>query len=97
MVFHFYVGTAFKFPIFLCISLASVGYGENVDVTPKATAVFPSKPPLWSSMDDTAGTEADKTNPELFTLNYSRIKIPFEITLWVLLASFAKIGEQILK
>ncbi|NP_001107567.1 sodium/hydrogen exchanger 2 [Danio rerio] len=46
-------------------------------------------------MDDTAGTEADKTNPELFTLNYARIKIPFEITLWVLLASFAKIGFNV--
>lgn len=35
-----------------------------------------------------------KTTQTMFTLNYPRIQIPFEITLWVLLASFAKIGEQ---
>ncbi len=36
-----------------------------------------------------------ETTQAVFTLNYPRIQIPFEITLWVLLASFAKIGERL--
>ncbi|KAL0183920.1 hypothetical protein M9458_019616, partial [Cirrhinus mrigala] len=36
-----------------------------------------------------------ETTQVVFTLNYPRIQIPFEITLWVLLASFAKIGFHI--
>uniref|UniRef100_A0A3Q2XRC2 Sodium/hydrogen exchanger n=1 Tax=Hippocampus comes TaxID=109280 RepID=A0A3Q2XRC2_HIPCM len=31
----------------------------------------------------------------VFTMDYPRIQIPFEITLWVLLASFAKIGFHV--
>lgn len=36
----------------------------------------------------------EEENVPLFTMNYARIQIPFEITLWVLLASFAKIGKK---
>uniref|UniRef100_A0A671KK94 Cation/H+ exchanger transmembrane domain-containing protein n=1 Tax=Sinocyclocheilus anshuiensis TaxID=1608454 RepID=A0A671KK94_9TELE len=36
-----------------------------------------------------------ETTKAVFTLNYPRIHVPFEITLWVLLASFAKIGERL--
>ncbi|KAJ8013282.1 hypothetical protein DPEC_G00051630 [Dallia pectoralis] len=35
---------------------------------------------------------AEKSNLPVFAMNYPRIQVPFEITLWVLLASFAKIG-----
>ncbi|KAI5107022.1 sodium/hydrogen exchanger 2 [Silurus meridionalis] len=39
--------------------------------------------------------EPEKTNFPMFTVNYPRVQIPFEITLWVLLASFAKIGFHV--
>ncbi|XP_033932856.1 sodium/hydrogen exchanger 2-like [Pseudochaenichthys georgianus] len=39
--------------------------------------------------------EEERANLPMFTMDYSRIQIPFEITLWVLLASFAKIGFHI--
>ncbi|XP_017293609.1 sodium/hydrogen exchanger 2 isoform X2 [Kryptolebias marmoratus] len=39
--------------------------------------------------------EKEKTNLPMFTLHYSRIQVPFEFTMWVLLASFAKIGFNI--
>ncbi|XP_028991556.1 sodium/hydrogen exchanger 2 [Betta splendens] len=37
----------------------------------------------------------EKEDVPLFTMNYARIQVPFEITLWVLLASFAKIGFNV--
>uniref|UniRef100_A0A6Q2ZL34 Sodium/hydrogen exchanger n=1 Tax=Esox lucius TaxID=8010 RepID=A0A6Q2ZL34_ESOLU len=39
----------------------------------------------------------DAVKPDLpvFAMNYPRIQVPFEITLWVLLASFARIGFHI--
>ncbi|XP_007568604.1 sodium/hydrogen exchanger 2-like [Poecilia formosa] len=39
--------------------------------------------------------EEEKGKLPVFTMNYSRIQIPFEFTLWVLLASFSKIGFHI--
>ncbi|XP_057708328.1 sodium/hydrogen exchanger 2 isoform X2 [Corythoichthys intestinalis] len=39
--------------------------------------------------------EPEKDNLPVFTMDYPRIQIPFEITLWVLLASFAKIGFHV--
>ncbi|KAK3542842.1 hypothetical protein QTP70_004652 [Hemibagrus guttatus] len=39
--------------------------------------------------------ETEKTTLPMFVVNYPRIQIPFEITLWVLLASFAKIGFHV--
>ncbi|XP_077436407.1 sodium/hydrogen exchanger 2 [Vanacampus margaritifer] len=39
--------------------------------------------------------ELEKDSLPVFTMDYPRIQIPFEITLWVLLASFAKIGFHV--
>uniref|UniRef100_A0A3P9PMX1 Sodium/hydrogen exchanger n=1 Tax=Poecilia reticulata TaxID=8081 RepID=A0A3P9PMX1_POERE len=39
--------------------------------------------------------EEEKGKLPVFTMDYSRIQIPFEFTLWVLLASFSKIGFHI--
>lgn len=36
--------------------------------------------------------EQQEANLPVFTMDYPRIQVPFEFTLWVLLASFAKIG-----
>ncbi|XP_073318246.1 sodium/hydrogen exchanger 2-like [Pagrus major] len=39
--------------------------------------------------------EEERANLPVFTMDYPRIQVPFEFTLWVLLASFAKIGFHI--
>lgn len=44
-----------------------------------------------SDTEDETESEHEQNLP-VFTLNYSRIQMPLEITLWILLASFAKIG-----
>lgn len=36
--------------------------------------------------------EQSQATLPVFTMDYPRIQVPFEFTLWVLLASFAKIG-----
>lgn len=50
-------------------------------------------PPVKPDGGPQAFPDAAKANLPVFTMDYPRIQIPFEITLWVLLASFAKIGE----
>lgn len=56
----------------------------------------PSQRPPQKPMQDAPQSvpEPEKTNFPMFIVNYPRVQIPFEITLWVLLASFAKIGKQ---
>ncbi|TFK04481.1 Sodium/hydrogen exchanger 2 [Platysternon megacephalum] len=39
-----------------------------------------------------SGTPLEETRLHVFTLDYPHVQIPFEITLWILLASLAKIG-----
>lgn len=41
-----------------------------------------------------SGTAFEETRLHVFTLDYPHVQIPFEITLWILLASLAKIGER---
>ncbi|XP_073702051.1 sodium/hydrogen exchanger 2 [Garra rufa] len=92
MVLHFNERTPFGF-LFLCVIFASLGYGANVEVPFKPTPASPSKlPPMEETNPD---LKPGETTQAAFTLNYLRIQIPFEITLWVLLASFAKIGFHI--
>lgn len=50
-------------------------------------------PPVKPNGGPQAFPDEAKANLPVFTMDYPRIQIPFEITLWVLLASFAKIGE----
>lgn len=39
------------------------------------------------------GTPFEETRLHVFTLDYLHVQTPFEITLWILLASLAKIGK----
>uniref|UniRef100_A0A8C1YYA1 Sodium/hydrogen exchanger n=1 Tax=Cyprinus carpio TaxID=7962 RepID=A0A8C1YYA1_CYPCA len=60
------------------------------------TSTSPSKLPPWSQVEETdPDPDPGETTQAVFTLNYPRIQIPFEITLWVLLVSFAKIGFHV--
>ncbi|KAA8587981.1 hypothetical protein FQN60_001175, partial [Etheostoma spectabile] len=52
-------------------------------------------PPVNPDNAPQAYTDAVQEKMPVFTMNYQRIQIPFEITLWVLLASFAKIGFHV--
>uniref|UniRef100_A0A671K4A4 Sodium/hydrogen exchanger n=1 Tax=Sinocyclocheilus anshuiensis TaxID=1608454 RepID=A0A671K4A4_9TELE len=85
------------FNFLICvICIASLGYGANVDVPFKPTTTSPSKLLPWSPMEETdPDPDPGETTQAVFTLNYPRIQLPFEITLWVLLASFAKIGFHV--
>ncbi|GAB0178929.1 sodium/hydrogen exchanger 2 [Grus japonensis] len=53
---------------------------------PGASAMGTGTPPSPS------GTAFEETRLHVFTLDYPHVQIPFEITLWILLASLAKIG-----
>lgn len=55
---------------------------------PGAAAMGTGTPPSPS------GTAFEETRLHVFTLDYPHVQIPFEITLWILLASLAKIGER---
>nr|XP_015821634.2 sodium/hydrogen exchanger 2 [Nothobranchius furzeri] len=52
-------------------------------------------PPVQPENGPQSYPNAKKSNLPVFTINYSRIQIPFEITLWMLLASFAKVGFHV--
>ncbi|KAL2087445.1 hypothetical protein ACEWY4_016273 [Coilia grayii] len=57
----------------------------------------PATPLLPEPVDNVeqAYPEDEKTNLPVFTMDYPRIQLPFEITLWILLACFAKIGFHV--
>ncbi|KAM6979293.1 sodium/hydrogen exchanger 2 [Tautogolabrus adspersus] len=76
--------------IFLCLL-----HGSRGEIPPKptpsgVTIVPPIRPDVPQAYPDTA-----KGHLPVFTMDYPRIQIPFEITLWILLASFAKIGFHV--
>lgn len=75
----------------LCILWQSPGaYGE---VPPKPSVTI--LPPIKPNDGPQAYPDAQKANLPVFTMDYPRIQIPFEVTLWILLASFAKIGFHV--
>ncbi len=80
--------------LLLLLTFLSLHYGSRAEVPPKPTgASVTILPPVKPDGGPQAFPDADKANLPVFTMDYPRIQIPFEITLWVLLASFAKIGE----
>ena len=71
----------------------SVLHGSRGEVPSKPAAGVTIVPPVKPENGPQAFPDAEKANLPVFTMDYPRIQIPFEITLWMLLASFAKIGE----
>uniref|UniRef100_A0A3Q1BRS1 Sodium/hydrogen exchanger n=1 Tax=Amphiprion ocellaris TaxID=80972 RepID=A0A3Q1BRS1_AMPOC len=69
--------------------------GCRGEVPPKPTGGVTIVPPIKPDNGPQAYPEAEKSNLPVFTMDYPRIQIPFEITLWMLLASFAKIGFHV--
>ncbi|KAM3607291.1 uncharacterized protein V6R79_005254 [Siganus canaliculatus] len=77
--------------VFLFLNLL---HGSRGEVPPKPVSGVTIVPPVNPDAPQ-AFPEASKENLPVFTMDYPRIQIPFEITLWVLLASFAKIGFHV--
>lgn len=78
--------------LIICTSLSFLcGSGGEVPPPPPTSGVT-LLPPVKPDGPH-AYPEAEKSNLPMFTIDYPRIQIPFEITLWMLLASFSKIGE----
>lgn len=75
----------------LLISWSLLELLSAIEVSLTTTSKAPSQRPPHNPQ---SFPEPEKTTFPMFVVNYPRIQIPFEITLWVLLASFAKIGKQ---
>ncbi|KAM8856699.1 sodium/hydrogen exchanger 2 [Spinachia spinachia] len=73
----------------------SLVHGSRGEIPGKPTGGVTILPPIKPDNGPQAYPDAEKENMPVFTMDYSRIQIPFEITLWVLLASFAKIGFHV--
>uniref|UniRef100_A0A3Q2D8C1 Sodium/hydrogen exchanger n=2 Tax=Cyprinodon variegatus TaxID=28743 RepID=A0A3Q2D8C1_CYPVA len=84
-------GALFSLIVCICFSLPNGSRGE---IPPKPTAGVTILPPVQPD-EPQAYPEDEYPNLPVFTMDYTRIQIPFEITLWMLLASFAKIGFHV--
>ncbi|XP_030637620.1 sodium/hydrogen exchanger 2-like [Chanos chanos] len=86
--------------LWLCVILSLRTLGSNGELVqpenPSAALTQRPLPPI-DAVDDVpqAFPEEEKENLPVFTMDYPRIQVPFEITLWVLLASFSKIGFHV--
>ncbi|XP_007957737.1 sodium/hydrogen exchanger 2 [Orycteropus afer afer] len=82
-------------PLLLLLILQVVGpegaLAETLLGAPKAMGTS-SSPPSPASVVAPGTTPFEESRLPVFTLDYPHVQIPFEITLWILLASLAKIG-----
>ncbi|XP_037542472.1 sodium/hydrogen exchanger 2 [Nematolebias whitei] len=82
-------------PLLIICTFLSFLCGSGGEVPPPPTSGVTLLPPVKPDHGPHAYPEAEKSNLPTFTMDYPRIQIPFEITLWMLLASFSKIGFQV--
>lgn len=82
---------------FLLLLLCCVGGKcEFQETKPSASTSLPSDKPFHNGNGELqAYPEEERASLPVFMMDYPRIQVPFEFTLWVLLASFAKIGFHI--
>uniref|UniRef100_A0A665WTC7 Sodium/hydrogen exchanger n=1 Tax=Echeneis naucrates TaxID=173247 RepID=A0A665WTC7_ECHNA len=93
-----FFGSFFSFHsavLFTLVAVFSLLDGSAGEIPPKPAGGVTIVPPVQPDGGPQAYPEAGKSNLPVFTMDYLRIQIPFEITLWVLLASFAKIGFNV--
>ncbi|KAM6957981.1 sodium/hydrogen exchanger 2-like [Tautogolabrus adspersus] len=82
------------FCVLLVLLLGCIGGKcELQESKPAAATNIPVVKPL--NNEPQAFPEEGKGYLPVFTMDYPRIQVPFEFTLWILLASFAKIGFHI--
>ncbi|XP_074847491.1 sodium/hydrogen exchanger 2 isoform X2 [Carettochelys insculpta] len=61
-------------------------------LAPGAVRAFSQAAGSPGTLQPPSGAPAEETQLHVFTLDYPHVQVPFEITLWILLASLAKIG-----
>ncbi|XP_036946253.1 sodium/hydrogen exchanger 2-like isoform X1 [Acanthopagrus latus] len=82
--------------LFLLLLCSVGGKCELQESKPAASADLPTANPVKPlDHEPQAFPDAERANLPVFTMDYPRIQVPFEFTLWILLASFAKIGFHI--
>lgn len=82
------------FGLLLLLWLCCIGGKcEIQESEPAASTGFPAVKPFENEINEPqAFPDEERASLPVFTMDYPRIQVPFEFTLWVLLASFAKIG-----
>lgn len=90
-------GLSGQAPLLLLLLLQAAGpagaRAETLLDAPRARGTS-SIPPSPASVVAPGTTPFEESRLPVFTLDYPHVQIPFEITLWILLASLAKIGER---
>ncbi|KAM9766532.1 sodium/hydrogen exchanger 2-like [Menidia menidia] len=82
--------------LFLILLCCAGGKCELQETKPSPPTNLESAKPYPDDINQPqAYPEEENAHLPVFTMDYPRIQIPFEFTLWVLLASFAKIGFNI--
>ncbi|XP_062384094.1 sodium/hydrogen exchanger 2-like [Sardina pilchardus] len=82
--------------IYLVVVLLCKSNGEIAPVLDgPPTLLPPIKPQEPDNEAPQPFPNEEISNLPVFTMDYPRIQLPFEITLWILLASFAKIGFHV--
>ncbi|XP_067108262.1 sodium/hydrogen exchanger 2 [Osmerus mordax] len=86
--------------LFLGVVIVSLLPGWcNGEIPPKpvsgVTGGVTVLPPVKPDSGPQSFPDDEKSNLPVFSMNYARVQLPFEITLWVLLASFAKIAFHV--
>lgn len=88
------MGTFALHALLLLALCCSAGKCELQESETSAQTDSPGVDPFMSGPDEPqASPVEDRANLPVFTMDYPRIQVPFEFTMWVLLASFAKIGK----
>lgn len=73
-----------------------LGSSGSVLLSLPVAAAFQSSMMMESLEDmdlETSQANESKAHPVFFSLDYQHVQVPFEITLWIMLASLAKIGR----
>lgn len=79
--------------LFLQVAVPAGALAETLLDAPRARGAS-SNPPSPASVVAPGTTPFEESRLPVFTLDYPHVQIPFEITLWILLASLAKIGKR---
>ncbi|XP_035029779.1 sodium/hydrogen exchanger 2 [Hippoglossus stenolepis] len=86
--------STFRGALLVVFTASCLLHGSRGEIPPQPTGGGTLLPPVKPEAPQ-AYPDAEKSNLPVFTMDYPRIQIPFEITMWVLLASFAKIGFHV--
>lgn len=78
----------------LQVAVPAGALAETLLDAPRARSAS-SNPPSPASVVAPGTTPFEESRLPVFTLDYPHVQIPFEITLWILLASLAKIGKEL--